>query len=92
MENVMNLLPIGSVIRLAGAKKSLMIHGVIQTDNETEKTYDYIGVLWPEGNLGDGSQVLFNHKDIEKVEFTGYTTDERQEFLNMLNDYFTSAR
>ena len=92
MQNILELLPIGSVIRLTDAKKSLMIHGVIQTDKDTEKTFDYIGVLWPEGNLGDGSQILFNHKDIERVEFLGYDNEERQEFLKKLNDYFANQK
>lgn len=90
MENIMELLPIGSVIRLRGARKSIMIFGVCQSVETNQKNYDYIGVLWPEGNMGKESQIVFNHADIEKVEFMGYETDARKEFLVKLNAFYES--
>lgn len=90
MENIMELLPIGSVIRLREATKSLMIIGVCQTNEGNGKTYDYLGVLWPEGNMGDGSQVLFNHDDVERVEFCGLNTQERKDFLVRLDAFYRS--
>ena len=47
--NVKELLPIGSVVLLEGAKKKLMIYGVGQTQLNEDKDYDYIGVVYPEG-------------------------------------------
>ncbi len=88
MANIMNLLPIGSVVLLRGAKKKLMIFGVRQTNTESQKEYDYIGVLYPEGNIGGKSQVMFNHEDIEEVFFRGYEDAERVEFINKLNMYY----
>lgn len=84
----MNLLPIGSVIRLRGATKCLMIFGVCQTDQTDDKLYDYIGVLWPEGNIGNEGQVLFNHEDIEETVFMGYNNDERFDFVLRLKQYY----
>ena len=84
--NLMELYPIGSVIRLRGAAKDIMIFGVCQTDKDEE--YDYIGVLWPEGNIGNEGQILFNHKDIEEVIFTGYSNEERMTFLARLKEFY----
>lgn len=88
MENVMNLLPIGSVIRLRGATKCIMIFGVYQTDSNTNTTYDYIGVLWPEGNMGVESQIMFRHADIEQIVFTGMDNSDRQSFLTRLQAFY----
>ena len=88
MENLTNLYPIGTVVRLRGAQKDLMIFGVYQTDQSDDKTYDYIGVLWPEGNIGNEGQILFNHGDIQEVHFTGYDTAERREFLTRLKEFY----
>ncbi len=81
---VKNLLPIGSVIALKGAEKRLMIFGVKQIDTTTNTEYDYIGVIYPEGNLGEGTQFLFNNEDIEALFFIGYDDVERQVFINEL--------
>ena len=86
--NVNELLPIGSIVLLEGAEKKLMILGVGQTQLEENKDFDYIGVVYPEGNMGEGSQFLFNHSDIEEIVFRGYEDEERDNFLEMLNSYF----
>ena len=78
------LLPIGTVVRLEGGKKKLMIFGVKQTREDTDETYDYLGVLYPEGNVGAEYQILFNHDQIEEIYFRGYETDERNKFIERL--------
>lgn len=88
MNDLMNLLPIGSVVRLRDARKCLMIFGVCQTDNSDQKQYDYIGVLWPEGNIGNEGQILFNHEDIEETVFVGFNNDERLEFIQRLKQFY----
>lgn len=87
--NVNDLLPIGSIILLEGGKKRLMIYGVKQTNAETGELYDYIGVIYPEGHIGKKGQFLFNHKDIAKVYFRGYEDEEREEFIQKLNEYYS---
>ena len=86
--NVNELLPIGSIVLLEGAEKKLMHSGVGETQLEENKDFDYIGVVYPEGNMGEGSQFLFNHSDIEEIVFRGYEDEERDNFLEMLNSYF----
>lgn len=90
--NVKELLPIGSVIKLRGAKKYLMIFGICQTESKNKKDYDYIGCIWPEGSIGAKTQVLFNHVDVEEVAFTGLDNDVRQEFINRLHNYYESQK
>lgn len=85
---VKELLPIGSIIWLRDAKKPLMIFGIRQTNLDNNVEYDYIGVLYPEGNMGVNSQFMFNHDDIEKVIFRGYEDDSRTEFLEKLNKFY----
>lgn len=85
---VKELLPIGSVVLLKGGKKRLMIYGIKQTDNATEIEYDYISVLYPEGNMGEAGQYLFNHEDIDQVYFKGYEEEEREEFLENLSEFY----
>ena len=85
---VNELLPIGSVIWLKDAKRPLMIFGIKQSNLETNEEYDYIGVLYPEGNMGTESQFLFQHKDIEKVVFRGYETEERDAFIERLEEFY----
>jgi len=79
---IKDLLPIGSVVMLKNAEKPLMIYGIKQLDTENpENEYDYIGVLYPEGNIGSNFQYMFNHVDIEEVLFVGYDSPERRRFL-----------
>ena len=76
-------MPIGSVVMLKEAEKPLMIYGIKQFDSDNpDVEYDYIGVVYPEGNIGAEFQYLFNHEDIEKVLFRGYDTPEYKEFLD----------
>ena len=86
--NVRELLPIGSVVLLSGAKKKAMVYGVKQTDKGTGTEYDYLGVVYPEGNLGDGTQFFFNHDKIDRVFFRGYEDEERTDFIAKLADYY----
>ena len=72
---IKGLLPIGSVVLLKNGQKRLMIFGVKQTDNDTGVEYDYIGVMYPEGNMGEAGQYLFNHSDIDQEFFRGYEND-----------------
>lgn len=88
---VFDLLPIGSVVRLIGGTKNVMIYGVKQTDAESGQEYDYISVAYPEGCIGNEGHYLFNHDNIEEVLFIGMNDGERQIFLEKLNNYYSNA-
>ena len=80
---IRELLPIGSVVMLKNARKALMIYGIKQLDSKRpDEEYDYIGVFYPEGNMGSEFQFLFNHEDICEVLFEGYVTPEQDRFYD----------
>lgn len=86
---IKDLLPIGSIVRLHDGEKRLMIIGIMQSDaSDNGKEYDYLGILYPEGHIGDQFQYLFNQEDIEEVIFRGFEDDERVEFLNKLTNLY----
>lgn len=86
---IKDLLPIGSVVRLHDGEKRLMIIGIMQSDaSGNGKEYDYLGILYSEGHIGDQFQYLFNQEDIEEVIFRGFEDDERVEFLNKLTNLY----
>ena len=85
MIKVNELLPIGSIVLLKDGEKRLMINGIMQSDaSGSGANYDYLGILYPEGHIGDEFQYLLNHEDIAQIIFRGYEDEERVEFLNKL--------
>lgn len=86
---IKELLPIGTIVLLKDGEKRLMINGILQTDMyKTQKNYDYIGILYPEGHIGEGFQYLFNHEDISEIIFRGFEDSERDEFLDKLSKIY----
>lgn len=83
------LLPIGSVVHLKDTNKDLMVVGVCQTDAlQPNLQYDYLGVLFPEGFVGTGSQFFFNADTIETVVFTGCQNEAWKKFLGRLSKHY----
>lgn len=89
--DIRDLLPIGSVVLLERGTKRLMVSGVKQTDNETGVEYDYIGVIYPEGSIGDQGSFLFNHENIADIVFRGFEDEERDSFIERLAEYYENA-
>ena len=83
-------LPIGSVVLLKEAKKRVMVTGFVAQSNETgDKVFDYMGCLYPEGIISSEQNLLFNHDQIDKIFYLGYSDEEEKDFkikLNKLND------
>jgi hypothetical protein len=69
-------LPIGSVVLLKEGKKRLMIYGRRQRDTAANKEFDYLGCLYPEGNIDKKFNYLFNHRDIVQVFHLGCDSSE----------------
>ena len=76
----MKLLPIGSVVTLEEATKKIMITGILVSDEGSRKTYDYIGVPFPEGFISNETMLLFMHENIGQINFLGYVNAEVQGF------------
>ena len=70
-------LPIGTVVLLKEATKSLMITGYCSSTPEDQNTvYDYVAYLFPEGSLAGESVALFNHDQIGSIVHMGLDNDE----------------
>jgi len=70
-------LPIGTVVLLKEATKRIMITGYCSAIPENpNKTYDYIGCLFPEGNLAGDDVALFDHEQVATIIHLGLDDDE----------------
>lgn len=90
MNNVENLLPIGTIVYLQDAIKPLMIVGYFPVAND-EKKRDYSAVMYPEGLVLKDAIFSFNHKDIKKIEKKGYENYIFKNFKKNLNTFFKSG-
>lgn len=87
------LLPVGSVVTLVGGVRKIMIIGIktMHKDNP-DLIYDYIGVLYPEGFLGDEGNFMFNHSDINDIIFKGYQNPERDNFIEYMEQAYKKEK
>ncbi len=84
-----DFLPVGSVVQLYNAKKRIVIMGILQVkhkENGEDVIYDYMGVPYPEGYVGERYGLLFNEEDIEKTLFVGFNDAERENFAEAIKD------
>lgn len=88
----MELVPIGSVVLLKGADKRLMVYGILQINATDGTCYDYVGCLYPEGFIDDETTYMFNHVDIEKIDYLGYIDSEFQVFRSNLTEELETLR
>lgn len=80
-------LPIGSVVLLKNGTKKVMIYGRKQIATESGKIFDYVACFYPEGNVSDDYTFLFDHENIDKVIFEGYSDEEDKKFvMDMLEE------
>lgn len=78
-------LPLGSVVKLKGATKRVMICGRVQVDTSTQKEYDYSACAFPEGIIKSDEMILFNNEDVDTVYFLGLQDEEEFKFRGFLN-------
>ncbi len=68
----MNYYPIGTVVRLHGGTRSIMIYGRKQLQVHTNTLWDYVACLYPEENLSEEMTVFFQQEEIAEVLHLGY--------------------
>ena len=90
-ERTPELLPIGTVVLLKDTNKRLMIYGRKQQERGGGKVWDYVGCLYPEGNIGPEYTFLFDHEQIEVVEHRGLKDQEEERFLRRLQTAMESG-
>ena len=72
-------LPLGTVVILKGGKHRIMVTGFCCTAKEdTSKTYDYVGCLYPEGYISADKNILFDHEQIDKFYYMGLSDNEEK--------------
>lgn len=85
-------LPLGSVVILNGGVQKVVINarGLVTLAVDPPGFFDYGGSLYPQGIIGD--QILyFNHKDIAKVVFEGYSDDDDKMMVDNINDWYEKS-
>lgn len=80
-------LPLGTVCTLQGAQKSIMITGFCAVNSEEERVYDYLGVIYPQGTISSDLTLMFDHNQIEKINFMGFSNEEDKAFKSELAEF-----
>lgn len=75
-----DLLPLGSVVRMSGGDSSLMVAGYYPESDG--RSFDYLGVPYPEGVVEIPGFYLFNYDDIEECRHTGYLDEDGRDVLH----------
>ncbi|SEQ34424.1 hypothetical protein SAMN02910369_01610 [Lachnospiraceae bacterium NE2001] len=83
-----NYVPLGSIVLLNGGIQKLLVtsRGLVVNNKGNELFFDYAGVPYPEGLIGE-KIFYFNHENIAKVVFTGYSDDDNDVTVNNINNY-----
>ena len=85
-------LPIGTVVLLKEATKRLMITGYCAAKPDDVNTvYDYVGCLFPEGNLAGDEVALFNHSQIGTISYLGLVDDEFKQLDSNIKEAMTDS-
>ena len=90
MDKSKELLPLGSVVYLEEGTQKLIIigRGVIFEDSDSSEQVfaDYMGTLYPSG-FQKNSNIFFQHENIDRVVFRGYSDEEEKRFLEVYNNW-----
>lgn len=90
MTEKQELLPLGSIVLLKEGLQKLVVvgRGVVYTDQVTGKDMfaDYMAGLYPTG-LNPETTIFFNHENIDKVVFKGYSDEEEERFLEIYQEW-----
>lgn len=82
------LLPLGTIVYLKEGNTKIMVvgRGASFSDEEGQKYSDYIGVIYPNG-INPEDALFFNHDDIDKVIFKGYSDEEEERYLQVFDEW-----
>jgi len=78
--NYLELLPVGSIVKIKSDEKKYMIYSYNDSGDYIIYMYPYGDTYGPE----EGSKTI-KINEIEEVIFKGYESNERSEFLKMIN-------
>ncbi|AZB41368.1 DUF4176 domain-containing protein [Bacillus sp. FJAT-42376] len=93
LETGRELLPIGSVVEIGLVQQALMIYGRKQEqENNENKVWDYVACPYPQGHIGQDTNVFFNHSQIEKLVFKGLETKGETALRSKLERMFSGQK
>lgn len=84
IEKISDFLPIGSIVKLTNNRKYLIFGFAQSYSTKPNDQYDYIGVPYPEGNFCSDEHTLFDHSDIFEIIHRGYTDEDYDDFVEMM--------
>lgn len=87
---MVEFLPLGSIVLLKGGMQKILIIAralKVRKGNE-EYFFDYGGVTYPEGLVGD-QMAYFNSDKINKIVFEGYSDIDNENMVESINDFIT---
>lgn len=84
------LLPLGSIVLLKEGMQKLVVigRGAVYEDAETghDRFADYMGAIYPTG-INPEKTIFFQHENIDKVVFIGYSDEEEVRFLEIYDEW-----
>lgn len=83
------LLPVGSVVRLAGADTLVMVMGFAPRFDGG--TADYLGVVYPQGLVSDDAALAFDADAIAELVHRGHWDDEAEAGLAAVRRFRAAA-
>lgn len=94
MKENKDLFPLGSVVYLKEGTTKMVIIGrsmLLSMSGEDKQgkpvLFDYSSVMYPMGYTGEEKVFFFNHEDIDKIEFKGFSDSENEQYLKNMRDY-----
>ncbi len=92
MKEKIDYLPLGSIVILKGSVQKIVINsrGLVTVATVPATFFDYGGSVYPQGIIGD--QILyFNHRDIDKIVFKGYSDEDDKMMIDNINSWFANS-
>lgn len=82
----------GSIVILNGGTQKIIIiaRGMVAANFNPPLFFEYGGCFYPQGLIGD--QIMyFNHEDISKIIFTGYSDDDNELMVDNINEWYEKS-
>src|SRR5699024_4865274 len=89
----MDVLPIGSIVRLKNGSVKLMIlnRAPLYNKNGVIGYFDYSACIYPTGKTEEGAY-FFNKNDIEKIYFEGYKDEQEELFREKYEEQMQNVK
>ncbi len=89
---MVDLLRLGSIVRIDGIKGEYLIIGYFPEDPKTGAIYTYLGINDKVGMSFNEDAIFFNQDRITEIVYEGYSDEESDEFRAKLRDYMRTPR